>query len=416
MKSVAKYFFFSLLLFSFFQAEAKVQWDEPEVVPEKLVRKNRRVLRFSGQTNPNALIRIRGNRIKLYLDTGKVRKARIPKKNRKQFPVQADSNGFFSFDLYLPTIAVELPIEIKVGKRWRPYDLNFRVPDKGKANEFEAIEKSFMAQEDDGESGLDKSDNYYSRKNDRGLVVSDRDGNSPADNSKVAVWGGLGLSYFDTSVSVNSNVGGYSTSGSTMSLPAFVFGAHWDYSEKIRLEGNIRSISGSIDDIGGGLPVTGRDFSWLQGQMAFKYFSSMLNKKNKKWAFDLGFQLQRLPYFRERPGVANVTFFDNETYNLHIGIFYQKPNPKGWGYEFYARYLYPFSSGDTFNIESSFPLFFEFGGGIKKILTGSLSIGVFGQMNYFSTDVSYSDPVLSSREGSLDLILFTVDARLIVSF
>lgn len=418
MKCVAQIFLLIALSFSFNFAQAKVDWDEPEVVPEKLVRKNRRVLRFSGKTNPNSLIRIRENRIKLFLDTGRTRMARIPSKNRKQFPVKADVDGYFTFDLYLPTVAVELPIEIKVGKKWRPYDLNFRVPDKGKASEFEAVEKSFMAQDDEGgESGLDKSDNYYSSKNDRGLVVNDRDGKEAYEDSKIQIFGGLGLSYFDTSVEVSGSGANFSTGGSTIVIPTFVFGADYELSKKIRLQGVVRSSSGSVDDIGGNLPVTGRDFNWLQGQLSAVWFADFLNSKNKyNLGLDFGFQLQQMPYFRERPSVANVTFFDNEAYNLHIGVFYRKPNKKGWGYEFYARYLYPFSTGDAFSIESGFPLMFEFSGGLKKTISDGLALGVFGQLNYFSTDVSYTDPIAGARDSSLDLILFTVDARLIASF
>jgi hypothetical protein len=157
------------------QAEARIQWQEPRVVPEKLKRKNRRVVRFSGRTEPGALVRIQKNKIKLFFDTGKTRWANIPQKNKVQFPMTADGDGQFSFELYLPMSAVEIPVQVKYSKRWRLETLNFRVPDTGKARAFRAMEKSFQAS-DDEISKIEREDNYYSRKQDKGQLIKDRDG------------------------------------------------------------------------------------------------------------------------------------------------------------------------------------------------------------------------------------------------
>lgn len=410
MKMAAKFFLIPILFLIVSKAEAKIEWNEPEVVPEKLVRKNRRVLRFSGITTPGAQVRIRKNRLKLYLDNGKIRLAKIPQKNRIQFPVVADRDGAFAFDLYLPTVAVEIPIEMRIKKRWKPYTLNFRVPDEGTANDFQAIEESFKAQDARMES-LDRSDNYYSRKNDQGMLIQDRGGKKGYEKSSLQAWGGLGLSYFSTTVDSPAN--NTNRSGSALVIPSWRLGVSWDYSKSIKLSGAIRSTSGSTDEIGDS-NTTGRDFNWLGAQASVLWYSDMLTFGSKKLAFDFGFQLQSLPFFRQRAGFINETYFDNSTYNIHIGAHYESRINRIWEYQVYGRYLYPISSGDSFSIESSFPLNFEFGGGIQRALTRGLAFGVFTQLHYFSMDVSYVNN--TTIDTDLNLMLLTLDARLIANF
>src|SRR5690606_36218771 len=97
------------------------------------------------------------------------------------------------FDLYLPTVAVEIPVEVYREGKWVPYSLNFRVPDEGAANDFQAVEESFQVPQDEP-SEIDKT-NYYSEKKDKGQYVCDRDRDIVADKSPVEVYGGAGLSY-----------------------------------------------------------------------------------------------------------------------------------------------------------------------------------------------------------------------------
>lgn len=414
MKMAAKFFLLPILFLLVSKAEARIEWSEPEVVPEKLVRRNRRVLRFSGVTEPGAQVRIRKNRIKLYLDNGKTRLAKIPQKNKIQFPVVADQDGSFSFDLYLPTIAVEIPIESKQGGAWKTQTLNFRVPDAGVANDFQAIEESFQDQ-DARMQTLERTDNYYSRKYDQGMVVRDRHGRARFTRTKLRGWGGLGLSYFSNDIGLAPPVG--STSGSTLVIPTWRLGLDWDYSKKVNFKAALRSTSGSTDDIGN-VDTQGKDFNWLEVQLSGIYFSDMLSTKSGRLGFDFGFQMQSVPFFRYRPfggGFANQTaYFDNELYNLHFGLHFEQMNNKVWNYEIYARYLYTFSSGDVFDVDS-FPINLEFGGGLTRSLTKTLALGVFGQLHYMSMDTKYSEGS-TTLTSDLTLMLFTVDGRLIFSF
>ncbi len=391
---------------------AKIQWNEPEVVPEKLTRPNRRVLRFSGVTTPGAMIRIKKNEVKLFLDSGKGRRAQIPQKNKIQFPVAVDRDGQFTFDLYLPTVPVEIPLEVKEGKVWKLHTLNFRVPDAGTANDFQAIEESFRDVENNIEK-VDNSDGYYTRKGDQGQVIKDRLGKVGYDQSKIQAYGGAGISYFKTSVdtpNLQTN-----RSGSTLVLPSWRLGADWNYSPKFKFRAALRSSSGSTEDIGDAALTTGDSFNWLEAQASVIYFPEFLKRGVGRLGLDLGLQLQSLPLFRPRPGLLNEAYFDNDTYNFHVGLFYQNRFKRLFDYEISGRYIYPFASGDAFNIESTFPLNFEFVGGIKRPLTKGLSFGVYGQFNSFMMDVSF--PVGATEvQSDLTLMLFTVDLRLIGSF
>ncbi len=402
----------TFLFLQTWNAHAKIQWNEPEVVPEKLVRANRRVLRFSGVTTPGAMIRIRKNEVKLFLDSGKARRSQIPQKNKIQFPVAADGDGQFGFDLYLPTVAVEIPLEVKEGKVWKLHTLNFRVPDAGAANDFQAIEESFRDVETQIEK-VDAGEGYYTRKGDQGLIVKDRLGKEGYDKSKIQVWGGAGLSYYRTSVETGSL--GTNRSGSTIVLPSWRLGADWNYSSRFKFLAALRSSSGSTDDIGDASLTTGNSFNWLEAQAAVVYFPDFLKRGVGRLGLDLGFQMQSLPLFRPRPGLLNEAYFDNDTYNLHIGLYYQNRYKRLFDYEIYGRYLYPFSSGDAFDIESALPLNFEFAGGFKRPLTKGLSFGVYGQLNSFMMDVSF--PLGSTTAVSdFSLMLLTVDVRLMGSF
>ncbi|MCJ8275949.1 MAG: hypothetical protein HRT44_12345, partial [Bdellovibrionales bacterium] len=246
------------------------------------------------------------------------------------------------------------------------------------------------------------------RNDDRGQYVRNRDGK--IEKSPVEVYGGLGLSYFNTGV--NTPVASVDINEGSLILPTWRLGAAWDYSNDFRFLMALRSSSGSIDTPGNVGAVTGTDFNWLEFQIGGQYFMSKM--KNARLGFDFGFGLQGLPLFRENSlSDATKTFFNNDVYALHIGVQYEtlRDNME-WPYEFYARYLYPISSGDAFNIESSFPLMFEFGGGVRRQVTPGLAMGIYSQLEYFSMDVSYLD----TRTTELSLMLFTVDVRLIANF
>ncbi|MCB0378771.1 MAG: hypothetical protein KDD33_09785 [Bdellovibrionales bacterium] len=401
----------TLIVFMALPALAQVEWNEPEVVPEKLMRHNRRVLRFTGVTKPGAQLRVRNNKVKVYLDGGDSRWSNIPQKNRIQFPVVADDSGEFSFDLYLPTSAVEIPIEIYKEGKWVPYTLNFRVPMEGAANDFQAVEESFRddVPGDDMTSKIDKNSDYKA-KDDQGLYVQDRDRRGPiARKSPVEFYGGMGISYYSIGTANSTVSPSYDVSESALVIPSFRVGLNYDVNEKIDVRVSLRSSSGSID-APAGVSTTGTDFNWLEVQASGLYYFKSLG--GGMLGFDGGLQMQSIPLFRQRTGFADMAYYDNNVYAVHVGLNYQSSKSKVWPWEVYGRYLYAFSSGDAYSIESGFPLMFEFGGGVRKRLTPGLSLGFYSQLEYFSFDVAYDN----TGTSSFSTMLLTGEVRLIANF
>ncbi len=418
MKFTTRLFFLFAVLMVSYPTLAQVSWSEPEVLKIRLRKPNRRIVRFSGKTKPNAVVRIRNNKIKLYLDNGKARVVQIPQKDKVQFPITASGDGRFAFQLYLPTTAIEIPVQVKANKKWRTSPYRYRVPGSGYADDFRATEESFRAT-DQKISRIERKDNYYSRKYDKGMVIGDGRGGKEVKDSNIQAWVGIGVSYFDNSID-STGIVNVSASDSSFSIPTFRLGADFKWSNDLLIKTGIRSTSGSTDDItGGNAAVTGKDFNWFEFQASGVWFLQKQKKNSGRLGLDLGFQLQRVPFFRERPEFANYAYFDNSVYVLQIGVFYLKPANKiwGYGYEMYARYLYPISTGDAFDMNTSFPLMFEFGGGIRKRFTPSMSFGVFGQLHYHSMAVKYSNTNPAREYGvDLSMALLTIDGRLIVDF
>ena len=398
---------------------AQITWYEPQVVPERLVRRNRQVLRFSGMTSPNAKIRIRENKIGLTLNDGTSRMVRIPQKNINQFPLVADSDGSFSFDLYLPTTFVEIPVEVKAKGTgdWALHTKNYQVPDKDSSHDLHSIEQSFQTQDQGKIPEIEKDANYYSSQEDQGMLLKDRNFKKTNKKGSVRVWAGLGGSYFKTSVA--SKERDYNRSGSTFAIPIWRFGLDWDFSKKFHFRGNLHQLSGNTTNIGSAPEVSGSEFSWLEFQTSLLWFSDMLDFSKMPLAIDVGFKYQSLPFFRQRsPNFINFAYHDNSLYSFYLGLFHKGwiDKNKTWNYEFYGRYIYPISSGNNFQVDSSVPINYEFGGLITMPLSPGFSLGFDSQFHILSTNVKYEVDRNLEVPSGLDLILFTLGARLIVDF
>ena len=412
------------------EAKAQIKWSEPKVVNENLLRKNRRVLRFSGRTRPKARIRIRKNRIKFKLDSGKTIRASIPRKNAIQFPIIADENGLFSFDLYLPTAFVEIPVEVKKGKVWKLSFLKFQVPEEGSANNLKSIEESFASdqaldQEAENIVADIESEKSDSSRDNEGMVIKDRNERIPVKKMALRLWAGLGSSYFLTNVA--SPIVEYDESGTDLVLPAWRVGGDWDFSKEFHFRANIYQGSGNTDDIGSGPGVLGsKSFSWYEIQASVIWFSKILNfLKIPNLGLDLGFKYQSLPFFRQScnkiedtESICYFSYFDSPVYSLHFGFFYKSKWGRNWNYEAYGRYVFPVMSGDVFEVDSLLPISYEFGGVLRRSITKSLSFGIDAQFLFFGADVKYeyTDRGTSDIISGLDLLLFTMGARFILDF
>ncbi len=420
---------FLLLFFS--EAGARIKWDEPKTINEKLSRRNRRVLRFSGQAKPGSRVRIRKNRIKIHLDSGGARRVSIPRKNSIQFPIIVDKSGIFSFDLYLPTTFVEIPVEVRRrgGKAWKLSPLKFQVPEIGAANDLQSIEESFAKQTSDEEAeqivaDIESDTSHHSRANE-GMVVRDRNERKQGEKMALRLWGGLGTSYFLTNVA-SSIIDHYDESGTALVVPSWRLGGDWDFSKEFYFRANMYQGSGNTEDIGEGPNVEGsKSFSWYEFQISVIWFSKILNfLGTSNLALDLGFQYQSLPFYRQDceetwggEWECRFSYFDNSVYSLHFGLFY-KNNWGKWNYEAYGRYVFPVMVGDAFEMDSLLPINYEFGGVLRRSITKDLSLGIDAQVHFFGADVKYKYRDIESSDiiSGLDLLLFTLGVRFIMDF
>ena len=191
------------LLGSFFlglEAQAQIQWDEPLVLPKRLRRKDRQVVSFSGKTEAYALVRIKDDRLKVYWADGSTHWAKMPQKDRGQFPVQAHDDGRFSFFLYLPIAAVEIPVEVKTDKGWESVPLTFKVPDPRVKGVLEDMEEGLKALDEQGRSTEDhqNEESPYGKAplGNQGLRVKTRGGHQDQEMINLSLWLGAGVFFF----------------------------------------------------------------------------------------------------------------------------------------------------------------------------------------------------------------------------
>ena len=121
-----------------------------------------------------------------------------------QFPLIANESGYFSFELYLPTVPVEIPIEIFRSGKWIPYRFSFEVPKDGAADDFKFVEESFKVRKDEENVKVEDFLAEYDRGEDMGQVVNDRGEWKSWVIGKVFVWGSLGFSMMSLSQDIDA--------------------------------------------------------------------------------------------------------------------------------------------------------------------------------------------------------------------
>lgn len=247
-----------------------IDWNQPEVVSEKLTRENRRVLRFSGTATPGTQIRVRDNKVKMIFSSTNIRWARLPKKHRVQFPVIASETGYFSFDLYLPTTAVEIPLEVFKNGKWVPYKFSFDVPQEGTADTFEFIEDSFKYKKDEENVNVDDFLAEYDKSADQGQVVNDRGEWKSWATGKVFVWGGLGGSYYSITekLSQGNDLGTFSG----FVFPAFELGVEYRWNDQWKIDGMYVNRAGKTTANNGTYQMQNEDFNWTEFRLTGSYF------------------------------------------------------------------------------------------------------------------------------------------------
>jgi len=391
--------FFVLCLFSLTTSEALaavIQWNQPEVVQEKLTRDNRRVLQFSGTAPAGTQLRVRDNKVKMIFSKKNIRWARIPQKNRVQFPVIASDTGYFSFQLYLPTVAVEIPLEIFKGGKWVPYRLSFEVPKAGAAEEFKFVEESFKSSHEGDDAKVEDFLSEYDKQEDVGQVVNDRGEWKSWTTGKIQVWGSLGLMYYrDTQTHVpGDELGTISGAG----FPAFELGGDWRITEKIKAELSYTNRTGSAKP-DGGYTLQNTDFEWSSLDVLGTYYPESLEAAAYRFGIKGGIEMQDIPYLR-RAGAAAYRIYTNNMVYLGVGANFETMRAREWNYDVNALFIYPVSAGSELSLDSAWGLDMSFS--MLKEIIPALSIGGKLGLDYISMKSTHVDngPAIPARASS----------------
>lgn len=403
---MSKFVFLFLFSILFVQIEAQaqsIQWNKPEVVPEKLARPNRRVLRFSGTAKPGTQLRVRDNKVKMIFNAKKVRWARIPQKHRVQFPVIASDTGYFSFQLYLPTVPVEVPLEIFKAGKWVPYRFSFEVPDEGAADEFKFVEESFKVRKDEENVKIEDFLAEYDSDEDRGQVVNDRGEWKSWVTGKVILWGSLGFTYSSLEQTLTSTIpsDALGTFGG-MSFPYWEVGAEYRWNTKWKADIAYMNRPGKAEEDGNYI-MQSTDMEWSELRFNGTYFPFTWERETYRLGFKASVQRHDLPFVK-RVAAQAYRVFGNDVIYLGAGAAFETMRAKAWNFDGSALFLYPASVGSEFDMSSSYGLNFTFS--VFKEIIPALMLGGKIDMQYLTFEAKHPENSTPSQSVTSDTTLW----------
>lgn len=399
------YLTFLLFFFSVTPAVAQnIEWNQPEVVREKLMRDKRRVLHFSGRANPGTQIRVRDNKVKMIFSKTNTRWARIPQKHRYQFPVIASDTGYFSFKLYLPTTDVEIPLEVFRNGKWMPYKFSFEVPEDGAADNFKFIEDSFKYKKDEDSIVIEDFLSEYDKSSDQGQVVNDRDEWKSWATGKIFVWGALGGMYYNLAETLESTAGGNDDLGTFggFEFPAWEVGAEYRWNEQWKIDGAFFNRSGGASP-DGNYRMQNEDFNWTELRMNLSFYSKNLEFTRSRFGFKGGFQMHDIPFVK-RSGTQEYRVFTNSMTFLAAGMVYESMNYKNWNYDISAMFIYPVVVDNEFDADTAYGVHMNFS--ILKEVIPALYLGGKVDMHWITMAVTHPEVSLPSATVSADVNLW----------
>ncbi|MCC6137291.1 MAG: hypothetical protein IT287_01565 [Bdellovibrionaceae bacterium] len=385
-----------------------IEWNQPEVVQEKLMRENRRVLSFSGTATPGTQIRVRDNKVKMIFNKKNVRWARLPQKHRVQFPVIASDTGYFAFQLYLPTTDVEIPLEVFKKGKWVPYKFSFEVPEEGPADSFKFIEESFKYKKEEENVKVEDFLSEYDKKADQGQVVNDRGEWKSWSTGKVLVWGSLGGMYYslDQTLSQGDDLG---TFGS-FEFPAWEVGAEYRWSEEWKIEGAYMNRAGSAA-ADGNYTMQNEEFNWTEFRANVTYFSKDWESAKSRFGAKAGLQMHDIPFVK-RVGNQQYRVFNNNMVFLAAGGAYETMNRSDWNYDISAMLIYPVMVDDEFDVDSAYGLYFNFS--MLKEVIPALFLGAKVDVHWINMEVTHAEKSIPTQTVSVDGSLWHITPSFLV--
>lgn len=404
---------FSILFISLLVFEARaqsLQWNQPEVVPEKLTRANRRVLRFSGTAKAGTQIRVRDNKVKMIFNATKVRWARIPQKHRVQFPVIANDTGYFSFQLYLPTVPVEIPLELFKGGKWVPYRFSFEVPDSGSADDFKFVEESFKIRKDEENVKIEDFLAEYDSDEDRGQVVNDRGEWKSWVTGKVIVWGSLGFSYMTLEQTLQATSPDDLGTFGGVSFPYWEVGGEYRWNTQWKVDLAYMNRPGEAKEDGAYI-MQSTDMEWSELRANISYFPFSWEKETYRLGFKGGLSRHDLPFVK-RTGVGNYRVFSNDAIYLAAGVGFETMRAKAWNFDGGAQLLYPVTTGGEFDMSSSYGLNMNLA--IFKEIIPALSLGGKVDFSYLTFEAEHPEITLPTSAVISDTTLWQLTPSFLI--
>ncbi len=381
-----------------------IQWNQPEVVQEKLMRENRRVLSFSGTATAGTQIRVRDNKVKMIFNKRTTRWARLPQKHRVQFPVIASETGYFSFQLYLPTTDVEIPLEIFRKGKWIPYKFSFEVPQEGAADSFRFVEESFKFRKEEENAKVEDFLSEYDKTADQGQVVNDRGEWKSWTTGKFMVNGSLGAMYYSLKQDLNASFGGSDDLGTFggFEFPAWELGIEYRWNEQWKVDAAYINRAGSAD-ADGNYFMQNRDFNWTEFRANVSYFAKDWESENSRIGFKGGLQMHDIPFVK-RVGGGQYRVYNNTMTFLAAGAAYETMYRNDWNYDLTAMLIYPVMVDDEFDVDSAYGLFVNFT--MVKEVVPALYLGGKVDLHWINMEVTHPELTVPSATVNVDTMLW----------
>lgn len=435
----------SLTFFTAAQA-IDIDWSEPYVVGPSS-QKGRKVVRFSGQTEPNTTINLDKGGLRYYLADGSARVFSMSSDDRGQFPIGVGGDGTYAFDLNVPVRAIEVPITLKNDGETVKSTMNFRVPrGGGDIDDLTSLEKSYSAEATDDDDNYTRSRGKYTKKRDRGQIITRRKNRGLRNNDRVQVrskrlnfkvYAGIGPSWVSLHQESNDvfyTVGprgqqptiprtGLVHSESALAIPVWRLGASWDMSPKWNLNFVVRDTPLKYQPNANDNEITFPEgqANWTTARIGVTY-----NLKELSMGFfglDFGAQVHSQPYYRLRNYQGTFNYEDARMLEPYIGARLRSHLDRKWPWEAYLHVSVPvYTDSDIF---SGSGVGVEIGGGADRELMPGLSLGIWGYVQQYWLDTDYirlrdTGPITDDDEdpftSTYSLTSATIEARFTVRF
>lgn len=356
-----------------------VRWYQPEVVDTEESRPDRTRVIVSGQTEPGAIVSIEQKTFPVFFGE-KLRYMKTKAALKSPGKVQANSQGYFEFELNFPQALVQLPIAVRSEKdsALGNYQLNMKIERKvAKAQTKEDLEVA------------------------------------PLQKSAFNMWMGAGynfLRYQQSSPDIGSDLSFESLQG-----PSYLLQGGFEVSGQWDVNVSIKSSPGAVQS-SDTLTIDKGKYSWMIYALEAAYFPESWRTTIFKLPTNLGtrfgIQYHQVP-FLERTGVSStdLTIGTNTLTMFTGGVQANTKLSRRWTSEVFLRYQYPLATGSLFSIQPKFA--FDGSMGIMRRFSGRWRLGGFWYGQWHEYNYNSHDAYLDKNIGGSQTLFFSnIELRL----